>query len=106
MTGDDIPDEDHVLRYARPTDVLDTDVGGLNCSAFQLRRDEEGLSVNWLEYFANLPRIEQVDRVRGLIRLTLSRNGALAELDVGRTRAYVDDAIRFVHDPLDLFTHA
>ena len=54
MTGDDLPDDDQVVRYARPTDVLDD--GSLNCSAFMLRDGESGLSINWLDDFRDQPK--------------------------------------------------
>ena len=101
MTGHDLPDEDHVVRYAKFTDILDD--GKLNCSAFQLRATDSGLSVNWLEYFRDRPKSEQIDEIRCQIRLTLRRSGRLVELNVGMTREHVGqrlDEFRFVHAPL------
>jgi hypothetical protein len=102
MNGNELPDEDNVVRYARFTDFTDLEAGTLNCSAFQLRPNETGLSVNWLEYFRDLDKSRQLDKVRQLIQLDLSRNGRLAELNVGATVQYVSDrlpGIRFVHSP-------
>ena len=48
MTTRDLPDDGNVVRYARPTQVLD---GRADGSAFLLRENESGLSVNWLDYF-------------------------------------------------------
>ena len=98
MIDQDLPDRDHVLRYAKFSDILDD--GTLNCSAFQLRPQDSGLSVNWMEYFKNLPKREQIDEIRGLIRLTMKPSGRLAELNVGQTRTQIDRALRFVHMPL------
>ncbi len=101
MTGDDLPDEDQFVRYARPTDVLDDE--SLNCSAFMLRSDESGLSVNWLDYFRDRTKSEQLSEIRRLSRLTMRRNGRLAELNVEEVRERVRqelDAFRFIHDPL------
>lgn len=102
MTAGDLPDADHVVRYARFIDLLDD--GTLNCSAFQLRKAESGLSVNWLECFGDKTKSQQLDEVRRLIRLTMKRSGRLAELNVGQTRKKVDrllDELRFIHMPLD-----
>ena len=102
MTGSDLPDTDHVVRYARFIDILDD--GTLNCSAFQLRKAEVGLSVNWLEHFENRTKSQQLDEIRPLIRLTMKRSGRLAELNVGATKEQVDQILaelRFIHMPLD-----
>ena len=101
MTGKDLPDEDHVIRYAKPTDILDD--GKLNCSAFQLRPIEAGLSVNWLEHFGSQTKSQQLDEIRSLIRLIMKPRGRLAELNVGVTRKHIGhslDGLRFVHTPL------
>ena len=102
MTGADIPSEDHVLRYVRPSDILDLEIGLLNCTAFQLKPNELGLSVNWLEYSGVGDKQRQLDDVRSLIQLNMGRNGRLAELNVGFTLEYVGDSLpelRFVHSP-------
>ena len=101
MTARDLPDEGNVVRYARPTQVLDGRVDG---SVFLLRENEPRLSVNWLEYFDDQPRPQQLVEIRRLIRLTLRRTGLFAELNVGETRKHVGDLadeLRFVHSPLD-----
>ena len=46
MTGKDLPDEDHVVRYVRPNLIDNGVVSGV---AFCLRENETGLSVFWLE---------------------------------------------------------
>ena len=101
MTSRDLPDEDHVIRYARSTDFLDD--GKLNCSAFQLRAMESGLSANWLEYFECQTKSQQLDEIRPLIRLKMKPSGGLAELNVGATRehtSHILSELRFVHAPL------
>ena len=101
MTARDLPDEGNVVRYARPTQVLDGRVDG---SAFLLRENEPRLSVNWLEYFDDQPRPQQLVEIRRLIRLTLGRTGLFAELNVGATRKHIGDMVdelRFTHSPLD-----
>ena len=101
MNSSDLSDSDHVVRYARFIDILDD--GTLNCSAFQLRKAEAGLSVNWLEYFEGQSKPQQLNEVRRLIRLTMKSSGRLAELEVGATRGHIGqrlDELRFKHTPL------
>ena len=104
MTGDDLPNGDHVVRYAKPTSVR-TD-GRVDGSAFCLRADrpeETLLSANWLECFRDRTKHEQLKEVRRLSRLTMRRRGRLAELNVGATRQHVHrerESLRFIHAPL------
>lgn len=101
MNGSDLPDSDHVVRYAGFTDILDD--GTLNCSAFQLRKEEAGLSVNWLECFEDRDKEQQLEEIRPLIRLKRGRKGGLAELNVGKTREHLVnrlDQLRFIRVPL------
>lgn len=50
-----LPDDDHVMRHVPYKKLLKdedgTPIGGFLPQAFELREDENGLSVNWLEYF-------------------------------------------------------
>ena len=101
--GNDLPDAAQVVRYVRPSHIReDGDVDG---RAFRLREDEMGLSVNWLGYFAGVSRAEQLNEVRRLSGLSLSRNGRFAELNVGDVKRAVRaelpelPRLRFVHDP-------
>ena len=103
MTGDELPDAAQVVRYVRPSHIReDGDVDG---RAFRLREDETGLSVNWLDYFAGLSKSEQINEVRRFSRLSLSKNGRFAELNVGDVKRAADaelpelPGLRFVHDP-------
>ena len=101
MTGDDLPDGDHVVRYASPRLVDGRKVYG---SLFQLRQTDAGLSVNWLECFQGLSKSRQLDEVRQLSRLGMRRNGRLVELNVGVTKRHMPtwlDALRFIHKPRD-----
>lgn len=102
MRGDELPDDSHVVRYAKPTLVReDGSVGG---EAFQLRSGEESLSLNWLECFPGISKPQQIDEVRGRSRLQLRQNGRFAELTVGQTKEHVHGELadlRFVHDPLE-----
>src|SRR5271155_3214568 len=52
--GKNLPDEDHVIRYVpwgRLRKDEDDNVLGFLPQAFQLRREEDYLSVNWAEYY-------------------------------------------------------
>ena len=99
--GPDVPERDHIVRYARPSLIEDDEVDG---SAFLLRPDEPGLSVNWLEAFGDDDQSHQLSEVRRLFRLRLSANGRFAKLNVGQTKRYVAeeaDAIGILSVPLD-----
>ena len=104
MSGNDLPGDNHVVRYAKPTSVR-TD-GKVDGSAFCLRAirpDDTGLSVNWLECFRNRTKDEQLAEVRRLARLKMREGGRLAELNIGATKQYVRtvfDGLRFIHKPL------
>jgi hypothetical protein len=98
----DIPDTENVARYVRPTLI---DRGIVTGSAFCLRKDEIGLSVNWIERIAG--EIEaQLSGIRKRARINYSKNGKLAILHVGRTRSFVKSesspecTIRIIEDPL------
>ena len=101
MNGNDLPDGAHVVRYVKPTSRHED--GSVDGSAFRLRSGDNGLSVNWLEYFSDLTRAQQLDAVRKLSRLTMRKRGCLAELGVGATKQYSPEltALRFVRKPLD-----
>ena len=101
MNGQDLPDGDHVVRYASPRQVLEE--GGVDGSAFRLRRQDMGLSVNWLGCFRERCKSRQLDEVRRRSRITMRPNGRLAELNIGAVKAHVLErcpAIRFIHRPL------
>ena len=101
MTSNDLPNGDHVVRYAGYTHVRkDGKVGG---GAFVLRPNERGLSVNWLECFFDFKKDEQLAEVRRLSRLKLGKGGRLAELNVGETKQYLESELHelcFTNDPL------
>ena len=79
----ELPDEDHVVRFVKPSLVRD-DVA--DASAFLLRKDiERGLSVNWLEAFGANDLSQKIQEVRQVMRLGL-RNGRFAKLNVGHTK--------------------
>ena len=101
MTNVESPNDNHVVRYAKPTSVRAD--GSVDGSEFRLRRKDTGLSVNWLEYFQGLDTSQQLDKVGQLSRLTMRPNGRLAELNVGITKCYLEtrlETLRFIHLPL------
>lgn len=66
--GMNLPDEDHVMRYvpwARLRKDEDENVIGFLPHAFELRPEEESLSVNWLEYFNG----DREDRIRDSVKM-------------------------------------
>lgn len=99
MTGDRLPDGDHVVRYVRPRQVRD---GRADGSAFRLRPGEDALSVNWLEAFPPDTE-EQIVAVREVIRMRISRSGRFAELQVGEVTHRLAQTVEvsFRHRPLD-----
>ncbi len=86
MSGDDLPNDSHVVRYVKPSLIDDEIVDG---SAFVLRDNENGLSVNWLEAFGVGDQFIQLNKVRRVCRLKRSRNGRFAKLNVGETKRCV-----------------
>ena len=104
VRGAQIAEFDHVLYYVKPTQVED---GVVNGEAFLARpRDDDGLSVNWLEWF-DPPVENQVEGVRRLARITYAKSGRLARLNIGAVRRHVRGndqfatVLSFAHDPLE-----
>ena len=103
MTGDPLPDHDHVGRYCRPGTVVD---GSPSPASFMPRPGEEYLSVNWIEFFGARNIEAAVDLMRDVVRvnLRLRENGRLAVVNVGaadlRVRAATGGALRVEHLPL------
>ena len=60
MTGNELPEDGHVVRYVRPSLVEDETVDG---SALLLRKGEATLSVNWLEAFGGDDQHHQLREV-------------------------------------------
>jgi hypothetical protein len=101
MTGNELPDDDHVVRYVKPSGIR-TD-GKVNGTEFCLRPNDKGLSVNWLEYFEVSTKDEQLAEVRRLLRLRVSKSGRLAELNIGETKRHIRselEGLNFIHRPL------
>mgnify|MGYP005994149741 CR=1 FL=1 len=58
--GKPIPETDSLARYCGASKILDNKPIG---AAFNLRPNEEYLSVNWLEFYNNDDRIKQIEKV-------------------------------------------
>ncbi len=100
MKGDPLPDADHVVRYIRPSSVDDEEING---DAFLGKAGETACSINWLDYFRNQSKEQQLRGVRRHIRLDISPNGRFAELHVGQTKQRLATelvTLQFVEDPL------
>ena len=83
--GDDLPDEDHIVPYIKPTGISED--GTVDGSEFRLRPnrpDDTGASVQWLECYHGLPKIEHLAQIRAVARLTLRKKGWFAAISVGR----------------------
>lgn len=101
MTDIKIPDADNVIHYLNS---LKHDDGVVIEPAFQRRKPREDVSVNWLAYFANLSKEEQLAEIRCLVRLTIKKSGRFAELNVGDVRQYLQlqcPTLDFISMPLD-----
>lgn len=106
MKGDDLPPDNHIVRYVKPSMIQED--GTVDGSDFRLRShrpDENGLSVNWMEVLGS-EKVHQLEGVRRLSgqRLSLKANGKFAEINVGTIIREVSDeldTIRIVHDPLE-----
>ena len=87
-----VSDSDHISRFCRRNSV-DED-GRITGQAFKLRPlDQEGLSVNWLEYLNLSNRETEIKEVRKIYKKKLDVTGRsrIAVLNVGETRKYIYD---------------
>ena len=94
MTNSPLPDADHFSRYCKAIDVQD---GEPLSTAFQLRGNEDHLSVNWLEYFGEVDQQEAVELVRETFlrkSYQLKVNGRFAVLNVGAAKQTIRDHTR------------
>jgi len=96
MSGDHIPDPDHIARYCGGKQIDEN--GRIDGAAFRLRRrdgiPEEYLSVNWLEFLATVNRPAQVAALQAVFLSKAFKVGSTARfavLNVGDLRAYVRD---------------
>lgn len=104
MIGDPLPNEDHIVRYVKPSSIDDGQVDG---SEFRLRPDrpdDVGVSVNWLEYYLNQDKLAQLSEIRRVSRLSRRKNGRYAELNVGTVIAHLAaeiEGVGILHAPVD-----
>ena len=99
MTGNELPEDGHVVRYVRPSLVEDETVDG---SAFVLRKGEATLSVNWLEAFGGDDQHHQLRLVRRLFRLQLAKTGRFAKLNIGETKRHVLESAEEIDVPAEI----
>ena len=103
MTGDELLNGNNVVHYINPAE-FDKDENIINASAFQLKEGKTDLSVNWLECFENLTKLQQLDEIKRFSRITIRKNGRFAELNVGHTKRHLRGllpGLHFIHNPLD-----
>ena len=82
MTCGNLPNHDHITHYVKPTKVRDD--GSIDGSIFrQSALDDDGISVNWLEFFDRENESERLREVAMSIQRETSRDGRFAEMNVG-----------------------
>ena len=103
-----IDDEDHVVRYVSSGRLVrDEDtkkVRGVFPQAFQMRDDEEELSVSWLEYFAGSERDQLLKTVDAMKAggLSMRPKDGVAVVNVGTLHGACGIAgvkVRVLHEP-------
>ena len=81
MTCGNLPDHDHVAHYVRPSKILDD--GSIDGSVFrESALDDDGISVNWLEYFIDKDKSERLRAVALSIQQDIRYTGRFAEMNV------------------------
>lgn len=99
-TKKDIPDSDHILRYCRPSNIVD---GNISPGAFGIRPNEQSLSVNWMEFFGKeTPTARQIENIQKAMsaNLALKRNGRFAKINAGSAREKINGlAIKHLPTP-------
>ena len=106
MTGTQVPDNDHVARYCKPSAV--DEQGMPTAAAFQRRDEESHLSVNWLEHGGTRDLAEAMRLTRDSFigrGYRLRPNGRFAILNVGSAKEVVLQALghslKIDHLPFD-----
>ena len=101
MKDDQVPDSDHITRYCGGSSV-ESD-GTINRMAFRLRKDEEYLSVNWLEFLEKTSREEEITEVRNVLRkkLTLGSRSRITVANVGSLINHIraERILKVQHEP-------
>jgi len=105
MKGTKIPDPDNIARFCKRTQVSD---GQIQATAFMLRNNETGLSVNWLECLNCSNREREIDELRNIYlrkNLNVKIGSKIAILNVGEVREKVRSEstdpknLEVFHDP-------
>ena len=101
MTCGNLPTHDHVTHYVRPSKILDD--GSIDGSVFrESALDDDGISVNWLEYYADKDEGERLHAVALSIQQETRSSGRFAEMNVGDIVECLDARNlpgRVTHDP-------
>lgn len=100
MTCGQIPGEAQIVHYVKPSKILDD--GTVDGSEFILGLGHQGLSMNWLDYFASLPEPMRLEAVALKIQLDTKPTGRFAEWNVGTLRANLlteNHDVSVLHDP-------
>jgi hypothetical protein len=102
-----LPRDDHIARCVRPTLVMrdeeTNEAIGVFPGAFELRRNEQNLSVSWEEYF----RGGRHERMRQIVKhsgLTLGPRHGYAVIQVGLFSDICANRganVRVIHEPTD-----
>jgi hypothetical protein len=91
-----LPENDHVIRYLRPSTFIDDQNYG---KGFLRREKEAGVSVNHFEHF------NDIEAIKSLKRIKYASTGILAKINIATTKAFVllkaKITLEFIHDPLD-----
>ena len=96
MTTTYLSDSDNVVRYVGGSKIRENN--RISGEAFQLDHDEDGLSVNWLEFFSIPDKQQQIGEVRRLVHLrSLGATAVFAELNVGDVKQRLRDELPDVH---------
>jgi hypothetical protein len=88
MKGSEISSSDHITRYCKPKSIS-VFTKKPTALSFYLReeKDEENLSVNWLEFFQGVSRSDAIEKIRTVFRnkmKSIPSEAQLAVLNVGK----------------------
>ena len=82
MTCGKLPNHHHITHYVKPSKIQDD--GSIDGSIFREGAlDHDGISVNWLEYFADKNKGERLRAVALSIQQETKFTGRFAEMNVG-----------------------
>jgi hypothetical protein len=106
LKGQEIPTTDHVALHCRRRDLEVGDNGepsGLRIDAFRV--DDDGISVNWLEYEPGSFE-DCLERIRMILASTLDlrpkdKCGVMKVEEIKQTATIRSKAVNVVHDPIE-----